>query len=159
MLNSNNPEQTIKIGDQLSDQVQGGLVDLLIKYKDVFAWKHEEILEIDTNVISHYLTVDNKNKPVIQKRHMFNPKRSEAIKEEIEKLLASRSIREVKYPKWVAKMVLVKKKNRQWMMCVNFTDLNKACPNDSFLLLRIDQLADAIVGNEMFGFMDVYSAK
>ncbi|KAK0570726.1 hypothetical protein LWI29_005546 [Acer saccharum] len=65
---------------------------------------------------------------------MFNPERSIAIKKEVEKLLSAGSIREVKYPEWVANIVLVKKKNNQWRMCVDFTDLNKACPKDSFPL-------------------------
>ncbi|KAK0579890.1 hypothetical protein LWI29_033143 [Acer saccharum] len=52
---------------------------------------------------------------------------------------------------------LVKKKNKQWRMCVNFTDLNKACPKDSFPLPRIDQLVDATAGHETLSFMDAYS--
>ncbi|KAK0574362.1 hypothetical protein LWI29_022506 [Acer saccharum] len=42
-------------------------------------------------------------------------------------------------------------------MCVDFTDLNKACPKDSFPLPRIDQLVDATVGHETLSFMDAYS--
>ncbi|KAK0580513.1 hypothetical protein LWI29_002813 [Acer saccharum] len=112
---------------------------------------------IDTNVISHYLSIDSGFRPVVQKRRLFNPERSITIKKEVEKLLSARSIREVKYPEWVANVVLVKKKNNQWRMCVDFTDLNKACPKDSFPLLRIDQLVDAIAGHELLSFMDSYS--
>ncbi|KAK0594133.1 hypothetical protein LWI29_002243 [Acer saccharum] len=93
----------------------------------------------------------------VQKRRSFNPERSAAIKEEVSKLLAAGSIREVKYPEWVANVVLVKKKNNQWRMCVDFTDLNKACPKDSFPLPRIDQLVDATAGHETLSFMDAYS--
>ncbi|KAK0593858.1 hypothetical protein LWI29_035065 [Acer saccharum] len=112
---------------------------------------------IDRSVISHNLAVNEKCKPVVQKRRSFNPERSAAIKEEVSKLLAARSIREVKYPEWVANVVLVKKKNNQWRMCVDFTDLNKACPKDSFPLPRIDQLVDATAGHETLSFMDAYS--
>ena len=87
---------------------------------------------IDTKVISDYLAINPEFRPVVQKRRLFNPKRSAAIKKEIEKLLSVGSIREVQYPQWVANVVLVKKKNNQWMMCVDFTDLNKACPKDNF---------------------------
>ncbi|KAK0603543.1 hypothetical protein LWI29_006081 [Acer saccharum] len=118
---------------------------------------HEDMLGIDRSVISHNLAVNEKCKPVVQKRRSFNPERSAAIKEEVSKLLAARSIREVKYPEWVANVVLVKKKNNQWRMCVDFTDLNKACPNDSFPLPRIDQLVDATAGHETLSFMDAYS--
>ena len=54
-------------------------------------------------------------------------------------------------------VVLVKKANGKWRMCVDFMDLNKACPKDSFLLLRIDQLVDSIAGHKLLMFMDAFS--
>ena len=62
--------------------------------------------------------------------------------EEVEKLLTARIIQEVYYPEWLANVVMVKKSNGKWRMCVDFTNLNNACPKDSFPLLRIDQLVD-----------------
>ena len=58
--------------------------------------------------------------------------------EEVEKLLTAGFIREVYYPRWLANIVMVKKSNGKWRMCVDFTDLNNACPEDSFPLPRID---------------------
>jgi hypothetical protein len=54
-------------------------------------------------------------------------------------------------------VVMVKKANRKWRMCVNFIDLNKACPKDSFLLPRIDQLVDSTTGHKLLMFMDAFS--
>ena len=62
--------------------------------------------------------------------------------EEVEKLLTAGIIQEVYYPEWLANVVMVKKSNGKWRMCVDFTNLNNACPKDSFPLLRIDQLVD-----------------
>ena len=62
--------------------------------------------------------------------------------DEITKLLAAGFIQEVHYPAWLANVVLVKKANGKWRICVDFTDLNIACPMDSFPLPRIDQLVD-----------------
>ncbi|CAL9024363.1 unnamed protein product [Prunus brigantina] len=42
-------------------------------------------------------------------------------------------------------------------MCQDYTNLNKACPKDSFPLPRIDQLVDATAGHELLSFMDAYS--
>ena len=42
-------------------------------------------------------------------------------------------------------------------MCVDFTNLNKACPKDSYLLSRIDQLVDSTAGNKLLSFMDAFS--
>ena len=66
-------------------------------------------------------------------------------------------IREVKYPEWLANVVLVKKKNGKWRMCVDFTDLNKACPKDCFPLPKIDQLVDATSGHALLSFLDAFS--
>ena len=63
--------------------------------------------------------------------------------EEVEKLLTAGFIREVYYPKWLTNVVMVKKSNKKWRMCVNFTDLNHACPKDNFPFPRIDQLVDS----------------
>ena len=58
--------------------------------------------------------------------------------DEVNKLLVAGFICEVYYPDWLANVVLIKMANGKWRMCVDFTDLNKACPKDSFPLLRID---------------------
>ena len=52
---------------------------------------------------------------------------------------------------------MVKKANGKWMMCVDFTDLNKACPKDSYPLSRIDQLVDSTACHQLLSFMDAFS--
>ena len=61
------------------------------------------------------------------------------------------------YPKWLANVVLVKKANEKWRMCVDFMDLNRACPKDSFPLPKIDQLMDSTAGHKLLMFMDTFS--
>ena len=63
--------------------------------------------------------------------------------EEVEKLLTTGLIREVYYLEWLANVVMVKKSNGKWRMCVDFTDLNHAFPKDSFPLPMINQLVDS----------------
>ena len=72
-------------------------------------------------------------------------------------MLMAGFIREVYYPNWLANVVLVKKANEKWRMCVDFTDLNKACPKDSFPLPRIDQLVDSTAEHKLLTFMDAFS--
>jgi hypothetical protein len=52
---------------------------------------------------------------------------------------------------------MVKKKNGKWQMCIDFMDLNKACPKDNFPLPRIDTLVDQAAGSEMLSFLDCFS--
>ena len=83
-------------------------------------------------------------KSIIQKKRKFTYKRPKVITEKIKKLLDVGFIREVTHPEWVANVVLVKKANGKYRICVDYTDLNKACPKDSYPLLIIDQLVDSI---------------
>ena len=66
------------------------------------------------------------------------------------------AIKEIFYPEWLANMVVVKKKNGKWRVCVDFIDLNKACPKDPFPIPRNDQLVDAMVGHSRMSFLDAF---
>ena len=112
---------------------------------------------IDNKVIELKLNVDPTRKPIQQKWRVFAPKRNKAIVNEVEKLLTAGFIREVYYPKWLANVVMVKKSNGKWRMCVDFTNLNRACPKDSFPLPKIDQLVDSTASHELLTFMDAFS--
>ena len=60
------------------------------------------------------------------------------------------------YLEWLANTVVVKKKNGKWWVCVEFTDLNKACSKDPFPMPWIDQLIDATIGHPWMSFLDVF---
>ena len=66
------------------------------------------------------------------------------------------TIKKVFYPEWLANTIVVKKKNGKWRVCVDFTDLNKACPKDPFLMPKIDQLVDVTVGHPWTSFLDAF---
>ncbi|XP_023899222.1 uncharacterized protein LOC112011059 [Quercus suber] len=66
-------------------------------------------------------------------------------------------IREVYYLDWLANVMMVKKANEKWRMCVDFTDLNRACPKDNYPLPRIDILVDLTVRHQLLSFMDMFS--
>ena len=112
---------------------------------------------VDPAVITHRLNVDPSFKPVKKKRRIFAPKRQKAINEEVGKLLQAKTIREVEYPEWLANVVLVKKANGKWRLCIDFTNINRACLKDSFPLPRIDLIVDATPGHELLSFMDAFS--
>ena len=72
-------------------------------------------------------------------------------------MLEADFIREVYYPNWLANVIIVKKANGKWRMCIDFTDLNKACPKDSYPLFRIDTLVDSTTKHQLLSFMDAFS--
>ena len=149
--------KTTKIGTTLSPEMRTKLIKFLKENLDIFTWSHEDMSGISPEVIQHKLNVDPERKPVQQRRRTFAPERDQAVVEEVTKLLTAGFIREVYYPEWLANVVLVKKANGKWRMCVDFTNLNKACPKDSFPLLRIDQLVDSTAGHKLLTFMDAFS--
>jgi hypothetical protein len=87
----------------------------------------------------------------------FAQDKREAIKREIAKLLVAGFIKEVIHLEWVVNHVLVKKKNNEWRMCVDYTDLNKHCPKDHFRLPRNDQVVNSTAGCVLLCFLDCYS--
>jgi hypothetical protein len=111
---------------------------------------------IPRELAEHSLKVDPKLKPIRQFLRHFNDERRKDIGEEIARLLAAGFIVEVFHPKWLANPVLVMKKNGTWRMCIDYTDLNKACPKDPFALPHIDQIIDSIAGCELLCFLEAY---
>ena len=61
------------------------------------------------------------------------------------------------HPTWLANPVVVRKANGKWRLCIDYTDINKACPKDPFLLPRIDQIVDSTIGCDLLSFLDAYS--
>ena len=112
--------------------------------------------EISPTHASHRLNVTPYAKPIKQKVRRFHPDRHLVIQTEVDNILHNGFIRAVKYPEWLANMVVVPKKGNKWRVCVDYTDLNDACPKDSFPLPRIDQIMDASAGHNMLSFLDTF---
>ena len=128
------PEHLAYIESKLVEHLKSPLTHFLRQNKDVFAWKQLDMGGIDPTIIIHRLNVNPSFKPVKQKRRSFALERQKAINDEVGKLLQAGAIRDVEYPEWLANVVLVKKANDKWRLCIDFTDINRACPKDSFPL-------------------------
>ncbi|XP_024004820.1 uncharacterized protein LOC112081977 [Eutrema salsugineum] len=151
------PERQVGIGAELDPVIREPLIRFLKQHTSTFAWSVEDMPGIDPQIACHELNIDPTYKPIKQKRRKLGPEKAQAVNDEVERLLKAGSITEVKYPDWLANPVVVKKKNGKWRICVDFTDLNKACPKDSFPLLHIDRLVEATAGNKLLSFMDAFS--
>ena len=105
---------------------------------DIFSWTYSDMTGISPMHASHKLNVIPSARPVRQRVRLFHPNRHQIIQAEIDNLLDAGFIREVKYPEWLANVVVVPKKGGKWRVFVDYTDLKEACPKDSFPSPRID---------------------
>jgi hypothetical protein len=150
-------KQKVLLGSQLSEEQEKALTRFLFNNKDVFAWSANDLCGVNRDVIEHSLNVDPSFRPRKQRLRKMSDDKAEGARNEVKRLLSAGVIREVKYPEWLANTVMVKKANGKWRMCIDFTDLNKACPKDEFPLSRIDSLVDAAASSELMSLLDCYS--
>ena len=122
----------------------------------MFAWDAYEAPGVDPKFICHHLNVNPSIIPKKQSPRRLSKEHADAVKKEVMKLKWAGAIKEVFYPEWLVNTVVVKKKSRMWRLCVDFTDLNKACPKDPFPMPRIDQLVDATIGHLWMSFLDAF---
>src|SRR5664279_5454073 len=123
----------------------------------MFAWTPSDMPGVPREVIEHHLAVCPGARPVKQKARRQAPEKQEFIVQEVEKLKEAKIIREVVHAEWVANPVVVPKHTGGGRLCVDFTDLNKACPKDPYPLPRIDQIVDSTAGCDLLCFLDAFS--
>ncbi|GAU45610.1 hypothetical protein TSUD_301880 [Trifolium subterraneum] len=121
---------------------------------ELFAWSATKMPGLDPEVACHQLTIDPR---VVQRRRKQSPEKAEAARKAVTDLLEANFIAEAQYTTWLSNVVLVKKSNGKWRMCVDYTDLNRACPKDAYPLPNIDKLVDNSSGFKLLSFMDAYS--
>nr|GEZ82481.1 reverse transcriptase domain-containing protein [Tanacetum cinerariifolium] len=111
---------------------------------------------VPRSVAEHRLNIREGYSPVRQKKKGQAPVRAKAIQAEVKKLVKARIMREVYYHNWLSNPVMVKKYDDSWRMCVDFTNLNKACPQDCYPLLEIDWKVESLCGYPFKCFLDAY---
>ncbi|XP_058103487.1 uncharacterized protein LOC131247057 [Magnolia sinica] len=137
-FDSSYPSRTVQVGSPVTSPLRIKIINLLQQYANVFAWSHEDMPGINPKIIVHRLNVDTDHQPILQKHKPLSLKRYTVIGEKVDNLLKAGFIEEVYYPDCTTNIVLVKKSNGKLRVCVNYTDLNKACTKDSFPFPRID---------------------
>ncbi|XP_052197409.1 uncharacterized protein LOC127804575 [Diospyros lotus] len=151
------PKQVVRIGSTLLNELNERLISLLLQNANLFAWTLANMPGIDPLVICHKLALDPEARLVAQRKKRLGEERQRAVAEETAKLLKVGCIREVPYTTWLANVVMVKKSPGKWRMCVDFTNLNKEYPKESYPLPNIDRLVDATSRYRYLSFMDAYS--
>ena len=141
---------------QLPPQEKEELVKFLKRNIDVFAWDTCDTPGIDLAFVCHHLNVNPSITSKKQPPRCPSREYADAIRDEVMKLKREGAIKEVFYLERLANIVVVKKKSGKWRICVDFTNLNKACLKDLFPIPRIDQLVDATAGHPRMSFLDTF---
>ncbi|GJY02676.1 reverse transcriptase domain-containing protein [Tanacetum coccineum] len=149
-------EQTIAIGSTLTERGREDLCVLLRQNLDIFAWRPTDLTGFPWNIVEHHLNIREGCLPIRQKKRGQAPERSKAIQEEVEKLVDAGIMKEVYYHSWLSNPVMVKEHDGSWRMCVDFKDLNKACPQDGYPLPEIDWKVESLCGYPFKCFLDAY---
>ena len=157
LSSDSNVQKPVSISAFLSALERTQLMAFFKEYQDVFAWQYNEMPRIDPTLVAHSLNVETGAKPVVQPMRTFYSEVEAQISQEVKKLLLAGFIKPIWHPRWLSNIVPMKKKNGQIRCCVDFRDLNKACPKDEFPLPNMDLLIDSAVDHAMFSFMDGFS--
>ncbi|XP_014523638.1 uncharacterized protein LOC106779933 [Vigna radiata var. radiata] len=157
MIVGTNPDQVTFIAQGLEEEMERQLRAALWRNRDLFAWTAADMPGIHPSIMAHRLSLFREARPIAQKKRKMGEEKRRAVQEEVRKLQTAGFIREVTYTTWLANVVMVKKSNGQWRMCTDYTDLNKACPKDSYPLPSIDVLVDRASEHQILSFLDAYS--
>nr|GEU63338.1 reverse transcriptase domain-containing protein [Tanacetum cinerariifolium] len=123
---------------------------------DVFAWQPSNMARVPKWVIRHALSVNVFVPLVAQKRRVLGIEKSSSVRKEVEEWVKAGIVGPVRYPPWISNSVLVKKVDDTWRMCIDFKNLNSACPKDYYPLPKIDLKIDSVMGFCFKCFLDVY---
>jgi len=150
-------QKVTQMGHNSHQLVRDSIEAVLKANSDLFAWSPANMPGIDPDFMCHKLSLLSQARPVAQRKRKLGEERRVAVEAEVKQLAQTHFIREVMHTTWLANAVMVRKASGKWRMCVDYTDLNKACPKDTYPLPSIDRLVDSTSGFEMLSFLDAYS--
>jgi len=129
---------SINLGTGLNSNERAIITPILVNNKDLFAWSATDLPGVDPLVASHKLSIYKEARYISLKKCKLGEERRLTAKVAADKLLSVGFIDEAQYTTWLSNIVLVKKANGKWWMCVDYTNLNKVCPHDAYPLPNID---------------------
>jgi len=91
------------------------------------------MLGASSDIITHRLSIYKEVRPIAQKKQKMGEEKRDVSLQDANKLVKVGFIRKAHYTTCLANVVIVNKSNGKWRMCVDYIDLNKACPKDSYL--------------------------
>ena len=137
----------IRMSKMLSPEIKKRYIKLMKDFPDVFAWSYEDLKVYDTKVIQHVIPIKDDQKPFKQKLRWINPLLLPLIEKEVRKLFDAKIIMSLRFSKWVANLVPVRKKSGEIRLCVDFQNLNRVSLKDNYPLPKMDCILQKVVGS------------
>ena len=106
----------------------------------MFSWTHKYLRTYDTSIIDHKIPLKEEAKPFRKKLRKMNPMLLPIMEREVKKLLDAQIIAPLRYSKWVANLVQVRKKNGEIRLCVDFWNLNRSSKKDNYPLPKMEHI-------------------
>jgi ribonuclease HI len=144
----------VNLASHLSKKQKADYGELLREFADIFAWQYDDLKTFDTEVIQHKIPLNKDTKPFIQKIRSFNPLLLPTMEREIKKLLDARIIIPLKYSEWISNLVLVRKKNGEIILCIDFRNLNKCSRKENYPLPKMEHMLQKVSGSKVMSFID-----
>jgi hypothetical protein len=147
----------IKLSKTLSPEIKQRYISLMKDFPDVFAWSYEDLKVYDTKVIQHVIPIKDDHKPFKKKLRRINPMLFPLIEKEVRKLFDAKIIVSLRFSKWVANLVPVRKKSGEIRLCVDFQNLNRVSLKDNYPLPKMDYILQKVVGSQKISMLDGFS--
>jgi hypothetical protein len=156
-VSSEKDPKYVNLASHFTEKQKDDYRELLKEFADIFAWKYDDLKIFDTEVIQHKIPLNKDTKPFRQKLRSFNPLLLPTMEREIKKLLDARIIIPLRYSKWIANLVPVRKKNGEIRLCVDFRNLNKCSRKDNYPLPKMEHILQKVSGSKVISFIDGFS--
>lgn len=139
-LRTKTSPKKVYIGKKMSPKVRKMLIDLLRKFRHVFAWSYDDLRAYIEDLFQHEIPLKEGAKPFRKKQRPINPTLTPKIQEELMKLRDVGIIKPIRHSSWVSNLVLVRKKNGDIRLCVDFRNLNISSLKDNYLLPNMEAM-------------------
>ena len=142
-----------EILNSVPDKVKSKFESLINQYKNCMA---TSMSQLTTANLEPHSIITTPEKPIKLKSYKLSKEHSDILKEGIISLLNKGLIIPSHSP-WSFPVLLVRKKNRKWRLCIDYRKLNEITIKDSYALPFIDELVSSVIGAKTFSVLDLYS--
>jgi hypothetical protein len=146
--------RTVKIGKGTTEKERKEILELIREFKDTFAWNYDELKAYRGDVIQHAIPLVEGAKPFRQNLRHINPKLAGQIQKELQKMVDAGIIAPIRYSSWMSNLVVVRKKNGDIRLCVDFRNLNQMSLKDNYPLPNMEHLLQRVTGAGMMSMLD-----